>query len=155
MAKSVSHPISTRNSNISPRTECDVIQIVTCIVVLLYVSIQKANFHFPIERKTYKHFIIIFKPRIFYVQMYCEVIYAINVQVMTSQFRLLICTEKKNKIRGNSNKKNKGVPERCIKRCDKGAIKVDDTGCDKARVIVLYQGCKNPVFHNKCIINAI
>lgn len=58
MAKSASHPISTRDSNISPRAECqradigrgliwDVIQILPCIILyLLYM--------YEIKRDVYK-----------------------------------------------------------------------------------------------------
>lgn len=71
---------------------------------------------------------------------------------MTPQFRLHIYTEKENKIKGNPNKKYKGIPESVIKGVIKGKIKGGDTGnVIKARATPHIRDAKNPVFHTKYI----
>ena len=53
------------------------------------------------------------------------------------------------KPRGNPHEKYRGVPKGCvIKGCDKG-------GVIKGTCKYSYQGCKNPVFYSKYIINNI
>ena len=52
------------------------------------------------------------------------------------------------KPRGNPHEKYRGVPKGCvIKGCDK-------RGVIKGTCMYSYQGCKNPVFYSKYIINA-
>ena len=53
------------------------------------------------------------------------------------------------KPQGNPHEKYRGVPKGCvIKGCDKG-------GVIKGTCKYSYQGCKNPVFYSKYIINYI
>lgn len=75
---------------------------------------------------------------------------------MTPQFRLHIYTEKENKIKGNPNKKYKGIPESVIKGVIKGKIKGGDTGnVIKARATPHIRDAKNPIQKNYIIYQSL
>ena len=51
--------------------------------MILMINLKQV-FYFHVEKKTFRHLITILKLHIFDVQMYCDVIYTQNVQIMTS-----------------------------------------------------------------------
>lgn len=112
------------------------------------LEFRKLVFMFTLK-KNYKHSIFIFKPRIFDVQIYCDVIYAEIFRTWRHSLDLTYAQKTRIKSKVIRTKKYKGIPRSVIK----GAIKSKIKGMCSRPVALLISGMQKPVFHTIYIEN--